>query len=81
MEISQSMLIHGVNSMPVPAFAVDEDGLVIAWNQWAKELTGTEAADVVGLSESECDLLFHGDRSPVYDALGQTIGAVVKVEA
>jgi len=81
MESSKSMLIHGVNWMPTPAFAVDAEGRIIAWNRWMQELTETEAADVVGLAESECAIPFHGDRNPVYDAQGQTIGAVVKVEA
>lgn len=62
---SEYMLIFGVNWMPTPAFAVDAAGRVIAWNRWMKELTGVEAAEMIGRGNFEYALPFYGERRPI----------------
>ena len=62
---SENMLIFGVNWMPVPAFAVDAAGRVIAWNRWMRELTGVEAPEVIGRGDFEYALPFYGERRPI----------------
>jgi len=59
------MLIFGVDWMPVPAFAVDAAGRVIAWNRWMRELTGVEAPEVIGRGDFEYALPFYGERRPI----------------
>ena len=62
---SENMLIFGVEWMPVPAFAVDAAGRVIAWNRWMRELTGVEAPEVIGRGDFEYALPFYGERRPI----------------
>ncbi len=62
---SENMLIFGVDWMPVPAFAVDAAGRVIAWNRWMRELTGVEAPEVIGRGDFEYALPFYGERRPI----------------
>lgn len=62
---SENSLIFGVNWMPVPAFAVDAGGRIIAWNRWMRELTGVEAPEVIGRGDFEYALPFYGERRPI----------------
>jgi|GEM_PF-536366 len=45
---SEQQLHDIVEFLPSPTFAVDRDGIVIAWNQEIEELTGVKKADILG---------------------------------
>ena len=64
------------NTLPVPAFAVDGSGRVIAWNQAAEQLTGREQETALGRKTWQC---FHPRRqvTPVDEVLlsGEAIEA------
>ncbi len=62
---SQRRQIQIINFLPDPTFVVDCDGRVIAWNRAMAELTGIDAADIVGKGDFEYALPFYGERRPV----------------
>lgn len=50
--------------LPDPAFAVDREGTLIAWNRAAEELTGEPAELMLGKGNHEYTLPFYGLRRP-----------------
>lgn len=53
-----------IHSMPEAIFAVDRDGKVIAWNRAIEEMTGMEAAEILGKGEYAYAVPFYGYRRP-----------------
>lgn len=59
------MGVHGgtftgeiIDFLPDATFAIDLDGVVIAWNRAIEEMTGVAAAAVLGKGDCECSLPF-----------------------
>ena len=50
---SQKILSDAVYFFEEPAFAIDRDGAVIAWNNGMATLSGVAAADMVGKKDHE----------------------------
>ncbi len=48
-----------------PAFAIDRDGKVIAWNDGMVHLSGIEAADMIGKKDHEYAVPFFGRKVPM----------------
>lgn len=48
-----------------PAFAIDHEGRVIAWNEGIAELSGVAAADMIGKRDHEYSVPFFGRRVPI----------------
>ena len=48
-----------------PAFAIDRDGQVIAWNNGMATLSGVAAADMVGKKDHEYAIPFFGNKVPM----------------
>jgi PAS domain S-box-containing protein len=51
-----------VDFLPEPAFAVDIEGRVVAWNRAIQEMTGAPAAQVLGQGNHEYSLHLFGER-------------------
>lgn len=62
---SKRRLSDIINFLPDATFAIDSDGIVIAWNRAIEEMTGIEAEKVLGKGNYEYSLLFYGERRPV----------------
>ncbi|MCQ1538365.1 PAS domain S-box protein [Methanocalculus taiwanensis] len=62
---SKRRLSDIINFLPDATFAIDSDGIVIAWNLAIEEMTGIESDKVIGKGEYEYSLLFYGERRPV----------------
>jgi PAS domain S-box-containing protein len=54
-----------INFLPDATFAIDINGIVIAWNHAVEEMTGVEKAKVLGKGNYEYSIPFYGDRRPV----------------
>jgi PAS domain S-box-containing protein len=50
--------------MPDPTFAIDREGIVIAWNRSMEEMTGVRAETMLGKGDHEYSLPFYGTRKP-----------------
>ncbi|MDE4907723.1 PAS domain S-box protein [Methanogenium marinum] len=50
--------------IPDPTFAIDTEGRVIAWNKAIEDLTGVNAADILGKGDYEYSIPFYGQRKP-----------------
>jgi PAS domain S-box-containing protein len=53
-------LIETIQSLDNPVFAVDKNGIVIAWNRGLEELTGVSSASMVGKGNHEYAVPFYG---------------------
>jgi PAS domain S-box-containing protein len=62
---SQQQLADIINFLPDATFVVDRGGKVIAWNRAMEEMTGIEAADMLGKGNYEYALPFYGERRPI----------------
>ena len=63
-ETSQRM--HDIiEFLPDATFAIDQDGVIIAWNKAAERLTGVKAEAVLGKGNHEYAIPFYGIRKPV----------------
>jgi len=63
-EASQRM--HDIiEFLPDATFAIDQDGVIIAWNEAAERLTGVKAEDMLGNGNHEYAIPFYGIRKPV----------------
>jgi PAS domain S-box-containing protein len=58
-------LIDTIQSLENPVFAVDRNGTVIAWNKAIEQLTGVEAARMVGKGKQEYAVPFYGKPAPM----------------
>ncbi|MBI5523678.1 MAG: PAS domain S-box protein [Desulfarculus sp.] len=62
---SRRRLADIIAFLPDPTFAVDRQGVIIAWNRALEELTGVPAADMLGQGDHAASLPFYGVRRPV----------------
>ncbi len=54
-----------INFLPDPAFMIDNQGRVIAWNHAMEELTGLQAQAILGKGDYEYALPFYGEKRPL----------------
>ena len=54
-----------INFLPDATFAIDTDGVVIAWNRAIEEMTGVSAAAILGKGDYEYAIPFYGGRQPI----------------
>lgn len=62
---AQQNLARIIDLWPDPAWVIDAQGKVVAWNKAIERLTGVAAADIVGKGDYEYALPFYGRRRPV----------------
>jgi PAS domain S-box-containing protein len=62
---SRQKLSDIINFLPDATLVIDRDGKVIAWNKALEEMTGVEAADMLGKGNYEYALPFYGERRPI----------------
>lgn len=63
--VSEKVLASTVSFFPDPAFAIDREGKVLAWNQGVTDMTGLASADIIGRSEGIYSIPFFGKKSPM----------------
>jgi PAS domain S-box-containing protein len=54
-----------IENVPYPIFAIDRQGIVIAWNRAITRLTGIEAREMIGKGDYEYSYPFYGERKPM----------------
>ena len=54
-----------VEFLPDATFAIDQEGIVIVWNQAMEEMTGVAAKDMIGKGNCEYALPFYQTRRPI----------------
>jgi PAS domain S-box-containing protein len=54
-----------INFLPDATFAIDTEGVVIAWNRAMQEMTGVAAVEIIGKGNYEYALPFYGERRPI----------------
>jgi Flp pilus assembly protein TadD/DNA-binding response OmpR family regulator len=63
--ISEKVLSGTVSFFPEPAFAIDREGKVLAWNRAMADLTGIAEADIIGKGDGAYSLPFFGRKAPM----------------
>ncbi len=61
---TEKRLYDIIQFLPDPTFAIDSNGIVIAWNQAIEEMTGVPAKDMIGKGNYEYAIPFYGERRP-----------------
>lgn len=61
---SKQRLADIIEFLPDATFALDREGILIAWNRAMEELTGFQAQDMIGKGDYEYTLPFYGARRP-----------------
>ena len=59
---SERRMTDIINFLPDATFAIDADGIVIAWNHAIEEMTGIAAEDMLGKGNYEYAIPFYGTR-------------------
>jgi PAS domain S-box-containing protein len=59
------LLGETIEEVAYPVFAIDRQGIVIAWNKAMTRLTGIEAAEMIGTGEFNYSFPFYGERRPM----------------
>ena len=54
-----------LDHLPDPTFAIDRDGVVIAWNRAQVALTGHSSEEMIGKGEGLYTLAIYGERRPM----------------
>ncbi len=62
-----------INFLPDATFAIDIDGIVIAWNKAIEEMTGVPALEMLGRGNYEYAIPFYGERRPILINLVSTL--------
>jgi len=62
---SRRQLADIIDFLPNATFVIDREGRVIAWNRAIEEMTGVNAADMLGRGDYEYALPFYGKRRPI----------------
>jgi PAS domain S-box-containing protein len=62
---SQQQLADIIGLLPDATFVINTAGHVIAWNKAIQEMTGVNAADMLGKGNHEYALPFYGERRPI----------------
>jgi PAS domain S-box-containing protein len=58
-------LANLINFVPDAVFAINTEGVVIAWNRTIEEMTGVLAKDMLGKGDYEYAIPFYGERRPL----------------
>jgi PAS domain S-box-containing protein len=58
-------LVDTIQSLDNPVFAVDKNGVIIAWNRGLEELTGVLSSAMIGKGLGEYSIPFHGKPTPM----------------
>jgi PAS domain S-box-containing protein len=58
-------ITESIENVPYPIFAIDRQGIVIAWNKAITRLTAIEPRDIIGKGEYEYSYPFYGERKPM----------------
>ncbi|PWR76347.1 PAS domain S-box protein [Methanospirillum stamsii] len=58
----QKRIANIIEYLPDPMFAINNDGIVIAWNRAMVEMTGIEQSGMIGLCDHAYSVPFYGDR-------------------
>ncbi len=61
---SERRLADIIEFLPDATFAIDKDGLIIAWNRAIEEMSGCRAEEMLGKGNHEYTLPFYQDRRP-----------------
>ena len=62
---SEQRLADIIDFLPDATFAVDDKGIVIAWNRAIEEMTGVPKEEMIGRGDHEYALPFYGKRRPL----------------
>ena len=62
---SEQRLANIIDFLPDATFVIDDQGKVIAWNKAIEVMTGIKALYMLGKSNYEYSLPFHGERRPI----------------
>ena len=66
-----------INFLPDATFAIDMNGIVIAWNRAMERMTRVKSADIVGKGDYAYALPFYNERRPVLIDLVRKVNAAV----
>jgi PAS domain S-box-containing protein len=58
-------LAETIDEVAYPVFAIDRQGIVIAWNKAIARLTGIDAGEMVGTGDFNYSFPFYGERKPM----------------
>jgi PAS domain S-box-containing protein len=58
-------IAQAIENIPYPVFAIDSQGVVIAWNRAIARLTGIEPREMIGKGDHEYSFPFYGERKPM----------------
>ncbi|MCE5313496.1 MAG: PAS domain S-box protein [Armatimonadota bacterium] len=61
---SERRLAEIINFLPDATFAIDENGIIIAWNRATEKMTGYKAEEMLGKGNCEHSIPFYGERRP-----------------
>ena len=62
---SEQRMFDIIDFLPDATFAVDQEGIVIAWNRAMEEMTGIRAEEMSGSGDYAYSLPFYGVRKPI----------------
>ena len=62
---SRQQMANIIDFLPDATFVINTAGKVIAWNRAIEEITGVKATEMLGKSNFEYALPFHGERRPI----------------
>ncbi|NDV26408.1 EAL domain-containing protein [Desulfovibrio sp. JC010] len=62
--VPDSPAVSILQFIPDPAFIINKDGVVVAWNPALETLTGVPAEEVIGKGDFEHIKIIHGKRTP-----------------
>jgi len=65
MRLSERRLSDIINFLPDATFAIDLNGIVIAWNKAIEEMTDVQAGQMIGKGNYEYSLSFYHERRPI----------------
>jgi PAS domain S-box-containing protein len=62
---SEQRLTDIIDFLPDATFAIDQEGMVIAWNRAIEELTGVTKAEMIGKGNYAYSVPFYGETKPI----------------
>ena len=63
--VAQKILSDTIGFFPDAAYAIDREGVVIAWNKEMATLTGIDQKNIIGKGDSRYSVPFFGDKAPM----------------
>jgi DNA-binding response OmpR family regulator len=76
---SERLLAETIAFFPDPAYAIDREGKIIAWNKAMTDLSGIEARNILGKGNGEYSLPFFGRKTPMLtDLIFESESAISK---